>query len=176
MGAFGTISSFASRRRGRSCVRLAGIAFCKADEPTFWPRSDYGRFFGGSLTSTHVRTCSRTTRATALRMGGFEAARWREKFRLRHSETCGRGRVRDFHGAHLFFAGARRSLFFVGFALPLENREENEAFLAFVRWALPRMLAKHLFLRFIAFSRSSSSLSFFVFFTSFISTSLPLLR
>ena len=97
-------------------------------------------------------------------------------FLLRHSETCGRGRVRDFHGAHLSFAGARRSLFFVGFALPLENREENDAFLAFVRWALPRMLANHLFLRFIAFSRSSSSLSLFVLFTSFFSTSLPLLR
>ena len=87
VGVFGAISSFASRRRGRCCVRLAGIAFCKADEPTFWPRSDYGRFFGGSLTSTqtagignlHVRTCSRTTRVTALRMGGFEVARWREK-------------------------------------------------------------------------------------------------
>ena len=45
MGAFGAISSFASRRRGRCCVRLAGIAFCTADEPTFWPRSDYGWFF-----------------------------------------------------------------------------------------------------------------------------------
>ena len=88
MGAFCAISSFASRRRGRCCVRLAGIAFCKADEPTFWPRSDYGRFFGGFLTSTetagigdlHVRTCSRTARVSALRMGGFEAARWRENF------------------------------------------------------------------------------------------------
>ena len=89
MGAFGAISSFAFRRRGRSGVRLAGIAFCKANEPTFWPRSDYGRFFfWGSLTSTqtagignlHVRTCSRTTRVTAMRMGGFEAARWRENF------------------------------------------------------------------------------------------------
>ena len=28
----------------------------------------------------HVRTCSRTTRVSALRMGGFEAARWRENF------------------------------------------------------------------------------------------------
>ena len=74
------------------------------------------------------------------------------------------------------FADARRSFFFAGFALPLENREENDAFLAFVRWALPRMLAIYFFLRFIAFSRSSSSLSLFVFFTSFFSTSLPLLH
>ena len=28
----------------------------------------------------YVRTCSRTTRVSALRMGGFEAARWRENF------------------------------------------------------------------------------------------------
>ena len=88
MGAFGAISSFAFRRRGRCCVRLAGIGFCKADEPTFWPRIDYGWVFWGVLTSKqtagmgnlHVRTCSRTTRVTALRMGGFEAARWRENF------------------------------------------------------------------------------------------------
>ena len=87
MGAFGAISSFASRRHGLSCVRLAGIAFCKADEPTFWPRSDYGRFFGGSLTSTqtagignlHVRPCSKTSRVTALRMGGTFHALGRAK-------------------------------------------------------------------------------------------------
>ena len=87
MGAFGAISLFFPRRRGPCCVRLAGIAFCKADEPTFGPRSDYGWFFQGFLTSKqtagkgnlHVRTCSRTTRVTALRMGGFEVARWREK-------------------------------------------------------------------------------------------------
>ena len=40
VGAFGAISSFALRRRGCSCVRLAGIGLCKADVPTFWPRSD----------------------------------------------------------------------------------------------------------------------------------------
>ena len=72
---------------GRCCVRLAGTVVCKADEPDSWPDSDYGWVFRGFLTSTqtagkvnlYVRTCSRTTRVTALRMGGFEVARWREK-------------------------------------------------------------------------------------------------
>ena len=88
MGAFGAIPSFAFRRRGRSCVRLAGIGFMKADEPAFWPRSDYGWFFDGPLTSTqtagmgnlYVRTCSRTSRVTALRMGGNFDALVRENF------------------------------------------------------------------------------------------------
>ena len=144
MGAFGAISSFAFRRRGRCCVRLAGIGFCKADEPTFWPRIDSGWVFLGVLMSKqtagmgnlHVRTCSRTTRVTALRMGGFEAKRWRD-FLLRHSETYGRGMVRDFHGAHFFFAGARFSLFFAAFAIPLDNTKENDVFLASPRWARP---------------------------------------
>ena len=36
----------------------------------------------------HVRTCSRTTRVTALRMGGSEVARWRDNLccvRLNHA-------------------------------------------------------------------------------------------
>ena len=60
---------------------------CIRDRPDSWPGSDYGKVFTGFLTSTqtagtgnlHVRTCSRTTRVTALRMGGLEVARWREK-------------------------------------------------------------------------------------------------
>ena len=78
VGAFGAISSFAFRRRGRSCVRLAGIGFVKADEPAFWPRSDYRGVYRGFLTSTrtagmgnlHGRTCSRTRRVTAFCMSG----------------------------------------------------------------------------------------------------------
>ena len=124
------------------------------------------RVFGHALKRQELQGCAWV--ALSLRDG--------VKFLLRQSETCGKGRVRDFHGAHLSFAGARRSLVFAGFALSLENREENDAFLAFVRWALPRMLANHLVLRFIVFSRSSSSLSLFVLFTSFFSTSLLLLR
>ena len=82
VGAFGAISSFAFRRRGRPCVRMAGMGFFKADELDFWRDADYGRFFDGFVTSTqtagmgnlHVRTCSRTSRVTALRMGGnFDA-------------------------------------------------------------------------------------------------------
>ena len=72
---------------GLCCVRLAGTVVCKADEPDSWPDSDYGQVFRGFLTSTqtagivnlYVRTCSRTTRVTALRMGGFKVARWREQ-------------------------------------------------------------------------------------------------
>ena len=54
----------------------------KADEPAFWSRRDYGWFFECFLTSTptagmgnlDVCTCSRTSRVTALRMGGnFDA-------------------------------------------------------------------------------------------------------
>ena len=124
------------------------------------------RVFGHALKRQELQGCAWVV--LSLRDG--------VKILLRHSETCGRGRVCDFHGAHLSFAGARRSLFFAGFALPLENREENDAFLAFVRWALPRMLANHLFLRFVAFSCFSLSLSLFVLFASFFSTTLPLLR
>ena len=87
MGAFGAISLFFLRRRGRSCVWLAGTVVYNADEPVSWPDSDYGKVFTGFLTSTqtagmgnlHVGTCSRTSRVTALRMGGFDVARWREK-------------------------------------------------------------------------------------------------
>ena len=72
---------------GLCCARLAGTVVCNADEADSWPGSDYGKVFTRFLTSTrtagtgnlHVRTCSRTTRVTALRMGGFEVARWREK-------------------------------------------------------------------------------------------------
>ena len=86
VGAFGAIPSFAFRRRGRSCVRMAGMGVLKADEPAFWSRIDYGWFFDGLLTSTqtagmgnlHVRTCSRTSRVTALRMGGNFHALGRE--------------------------------------------------------------------------------------------------
>ena len=78
---------FSLLRRGRCCVWLAGTIIYNADEPDSWPGSDYGQVFRGFLTSTrtagivnlYVRTCSRTTRVTALRMGGFEVARWREK-------------------------------------------------------------------------------------------------
>ena len=78
MGAFGAISLFFLRRRGRSCVWLAGTVVYNADEPDSWPDSDYGYVFRGFLTSTqtagmgnlHVRTCSRTSRVTASRMGG----------------------------------------------------------------------------------------------------------
>ena len=88
MGAFGAISSFAFRRRGRPCVRMAGMGFFKADELDFWRDADYGRFFDGFVTSTqtagmgnlHVRTCSRTSRVTALRMGGNFHALGRENF------------------------------------------------------------------------------------------------
>ena len=88
MGAFGAIPSFAFRRRGRSCVRMAGMGVLKADEPDSWPDSDYSKVFTGFLTSTrtagmgnlHVRTCSRTSRVTALRMSGSEFARGRENF------------------------------------------------------------------------------------------------
>ena len=69
---------FSLLRRGRCCVRLAGTVVYNADEPVSWPDSDYGWVFRGFLTSTqtagivnlYVRTCSRTTRVTALRMGG----------------------------------------------------------------------------------------------------------
>ena len=40
-GAFGAISSFAFRLRGRSCVRMAGTVFFKAGEPAFCPDGDY---------------------------------------------------------------------------------------------------------------------------------------
>ena len=88
MGAFGAISLFFLRRRGRSCVWLAGTVVYNADEPVSWPDSDYGQVFTGFLTSTqtagmgnlHVRTCSRTSRVTALRMSGSEFARGRENF------------------------------------------------------------------------------------------------
>ena len=78
---------FSLLRRGRCCVWLAGTVVYNADEPDSWPGSDYGQVFRGFLTSTqtagivnlYVRTCSRTTRVTALRMGGFEVARRREK-------------------------------------------------------------------------------------------------
>ena len=61
---------------------------CIRDRPDSWPGSDYGKVFTGFLTSTqtagivnlYARTCSRTTRVTALRMGGIEVARWRENF------------------------------------------------------------------------------------------------
>ena len=87
MGAFGAISLFFLRRRGRSCVWLAGTVVYNADEPVSWPDSDYGKVFTGFLTSTqtagmgnlHVGTCSRTSRVTALRIVGFDVARWREK-------------------------------------------------------------------------------------------------
>ena len=87
VGAFGAISLFFLRRRGRSCVWLAGTVVYNADEPVSWPDSDYVTVFIGFLTSTqtagmgnlHVGTCSRTSRVTALRMGGFDVARWREK-------------------------------------------------------------------------------------------------
>jgi hypothetical protein len=86
VGAFGAISSFAFRRRGRSCVRLAGMGVSKADEPDFWPDGDYSWGLSRFLTSTrmagvgfrHGRPCSRTTRVTAFRMGGSEFARGRE--------------------------------------------------------------------------------------------------
>ena len=41
VGAFGAISLFFLRRRGRSCVRLAGTVVYNADEPDSWPDSDY---------------------------------------------------------------------------------------------------------------------------------------
>ena len=88
MGAFGAISSFAFRLRGRSCVRMAGIVFFKADEPDFCPDGDYSWGLSRFPTSTrtagigfwHGRPCSRTTRDTAFRMSGSEAARGRENF------------------------------------------------------------------------------------------------
>ena len=65
---------------------MAGMGFFKADELDFWRDADYGRFFDGFVTSTqtagmgnlHVRTCSRTSRVTALRMGGNFHALGRE--------------------------------------------------------------------------------------------------
>ena len=86
MGAFGAISSFAFRLRGRSCVRMAGAVFFKADEPAFCPDGDYSWGLSRFPTSTrtagigfwHGRPCSRTTRVLAFRMSGSEAARWRE--------------------------------------------------------------------------------------------------
>ena len=107
-----------------------------------------------------VRTCFKTTRVTALGMGGFEPARWRENFCCVTPKRRARVGFATFM-EHTCPSRVPEDPFFVGFALPLENREENDAFLAFVRWVLPRMLAKHLFLRFIAFSRSSSFLSLF---------------
>ena len=67
-----------------SCVAVAaafgpaGTIVCKADEADSWPDSDYGRVFRGFVTliqtagmgNLYLRTCSRTTRVTALRMGG----------------------------------------------------------------------------------------------------------
>ena len=41
VGAFGAISSFAFRLRGRSCVRMAGTMVFKAAEPAFCPDGDY---------------------------------------------------------------------------------------------------------------------------------------
>ena len=41
VGVFGAISSFAFRRRGRSCARMAGMVFFKANEPAFCPDGDY---------------------------------------------------------------------------------------------------------------------------------------
>ena len=66
-------------RRGRCCVWLAGTVVYNADESDSWSDSDYGMVFTGFLTSTqtagimtlYVRTCSRTSRVTALRMGGI---------------------------------------------------------------------------------------------------------
>ena len=86
MGAFGAISSFAFRRRGRPCVRMAGMGVFKADEPAFCPDGDYSRGLMRFATSTrtagmgfwHGRPCSRTTRVLAFRMSGSETARWRE--------------------------------------------------------------------------------------------------
>ena len=82
-GAFGAISSFAFRLRGRSCVRMAGTVFFKADEPAFCPDGDYSLGLIGFLTSTrtagiwnwHGRTCSRTSRVIAICVIGSEAAR-----------------------------------------------------------------------------------------------------
>ena len=84
MGAFGAISSFAFRRRGRPCVRMAGMGVFKADEPAFCPDGDYSRGLMRFATSTrtagigfwHGRPCSRTTRVLAFRMSGSEGARW----------------------------------------------------------------------------------------------------
>ena len=50
---------------------------------------------------------------------------------------CGRGVLCDFHGADFPFVGARKSLPFAGFALPLENAKGDAAFGAFPRGALP---------------------------------------
>ena len=88
MGAFGAIPSFAFRRRGRSCVRMAGMGVFKADEPDFCPDGDYSWGLSRFATSTrtagigfwHGRPCSRTTRVLAFRMSGSEAARGRENF------------------------------------------------------------------------------------------------
>ena len=83
-GAFGAISSFAFRLRGRPRARMAGIVFFKADEPAFWPRSDYRKVYRGFLTCTrtagiwnlHGRTCSRTHRLSCVPEGApfFAAA------------------------------------------------------------------------------------------------------
>ena len=89
MGAFGAIPSFAFRRRGRSCVRMARMGVFKADEPDFWPDGDYSQGLRRFATSTrtagvgfwHGRPCSRTTRVLAFRMSGCEAARWLENLR-----------------------------------------------------------------------------------------------
>ena len=62
---------------------------------------------------------------------------WAWKWRLRQSEKCGRGALCDFHGAAFCFAGARKSLLFDGFAIPLENTKVIAASGAFPRGALP---------------------------------------
>ena len=76
-GAFGAISSFAFRLRGRPRARMAGMVFCKGDEPAFWPRSDYRWVYRGFLTCTRTagtrdsrgRTCSRTHRLSCVPEG-----------------------------------------------------------------------------------------------------------
>ena len=71
---------------------LVKSANSTAFSPTIWrkrgPDGDYTREvervsnakLAHSTVVSCVRTCSKTTRVTALRMGGFELARWRENF------------------------------------------------------------------------------------------------
>ena len=84
-----------------------------------------------------VRTCSKTPRLSCVPEGGpffAAAAPAGARAPLKTIERYAFLKVRS---AAAPVPVARKSLIFHCFALPLENREENNAFCAFARWSLP---------------------------------------
>ena len=84
-----------------------------------------------------VRTCSKTHRLSCVPEGGpFFAAAAPAGARA-PLKTIERYVFLKVRSAAAPVPVARKSLIFPCFALPLENREENDAFCAFARWSLP---------------------------------------